>query len=123
MGSTGSGNFSDYKQSQPKNNQGGESGEDKCGKAFSSKLEEVQNCQYYDNHDDVPPLETVVIIAFNGQRLTVVDVNTNEEIGYLPTKFNFLKVCLDDGFNFTGVVSASSTEPFPSVSVDISPNE
>lgn len=123
MGSTGSGNFSDYIQPQTESNQGGESGEDKCKKAFSSKLEEVQNCKYYENQNDVPPIETVVVVGFNGHRLNVVDSNTNVEIGYLPTRLNFLKVCLDSGFSYTGVVSASSIEPLPSVSVDISPNE
>lgn len=124
MGSTGSGHFSDYSQNtKASDNQGGESGEDKCLKAFSSRLEEVPNCAYFENNQNVPPSENEVTVSFNGNRICVIDVNSGYEIGYLPTKFNYLKACIDNGISYSGIITSSSIEPLPSVSVDISPDE
>lgn len=121
MGSTGSGSFSDYDHSPKKiASQGSTSGEDKCNKSFSTNLEEVQNCNYYINHSSVPPRNTQVSIVFENPRLAVQDT-ANQIIGYLPTKYNYLLACMESGINYSGVVSASSLRPIPSVSVDISP--
>jgi len=55
MGSTGTGNFSDYSENQKENKgenssgsheTGGRSGSDKCLRAFTTKLEEVANSDY-----------------------------------------------------------------------------
>ena len=121
MGSTGSGSFSDYsnyKSSNPK--QGGDSGEDKCGKAFSSTLEEVQTCDFYSNHANVPTINTKVKVVFLHPRLAIVDFN-NCCIGYLPTKYNYLRFCIEDNFTFAGIVSNSSLTPLPTIAVDIFP--
>jgi hypothetical protein len=118
MGSTGSGNFSDYKSTNSNSGQGGESGQDRCTKAFNSSVEEVQNCQYFNTNKTVPPVNTTVNIVFINPRLAVTDSN-GSCIGYLPTKFNFLKSCMDDNFIYQGIVSSSSNNPIPFVSVDI----
>lgn len=118
MGSTGSGNFSDYKRNISNPNQGGDSGQDRCAKAFNSSLEEVQNCQYFTTHAIVPPIRTSVNIIFISPRLAVTD-STGLCIGYLPTSFNYLKTCMDDNFNYEGIVSSSSNNSLPFVSVDI----
>ncbi|MET6996394.1 hypothetical protein [Chitinophaga defluvii] len=123
MGSTGSGSFSDYSRHKPTNSEGangGSSGKDKCGEAFSCSLEEVGRCFYFINYGNVPPVETEVFVSFNGVRL-VVENKLKEEIGYLPTKFNYIKYCLDDKFKYGGTVTASSITSTPSVNVDIVP--
>lgn len=123
MGSSGSGSFTDYSKRKPANAgdaNGGSSGQDKCGLAFSANLEEVGRCFYFINYGDVPPTGTAVTVTFNGYRLAV-ETTIGEEIGYLPTKFNYLKICLDSDFRYGGVVTSSRTTPSPSVLVDITP--
>lgn len=123
MGSTGSGSFTDYskrKPTSPEGGDGGSSGKDNCGKAFSTSLDEVSRCFYYINTSNVPPRGTEVNVFFNGLRLSV-ETKKGEEVGYLPTKYNYLKNCLADGFIYTGVVTASSLKPLPSVTVDVVP--
>ncbi|WP_316832928.1 hypothetical protein [Pedobacter aquatilis] len=122
MGSTGSGSFSDYskrKTTQPHDN-GGTSGIDKCGKGFAANLEEVSRCFYFMNHGAVPSAGGGVKLAFNGSRL-VVETALGEEIGYLPTRYNYLRTCLDDGYTYGGSISSSKNAPTPSVLVDIVP--
>jgi hypothetical protein len=118
MGSTGSGNFTDYKSSNSNSGQGGDSGEDRCTKAFNSSLEDVQACQYFIAHGNIPPINTNVNVVFIAPRLAVTDAS-GLCIGYLPTKFNYLKSCMNDNFNYSGIVSRSSLNPIPFVSVDI----
>ena len=122
MGSSGSGSLTDYSKRKPgggaKN--GGSSGDDNCGKGFSTSLEDVSRCSYFINYETIPPIGTIVTIFFNGLRLSV-ETTKNEEVGYLPTKFNYIRNCMADGFNYTGVISAASLTPFPSVTVDIVP--
>ncbi|MBK0378565.1 hypothetical protein [Mucilaginibacter segetis] len=123
MGSTGSGSFTDYSKRKPTNSDeanGGASGVDKCGTAFSAGLEEVARCFYFINYGDVPPVGTAVTVTFNGHRLAV-ETTLGEEIGYLPTRFNYIKVCLDSAFTYGGVVSSARAKPSPNVSVDIIP--
>jgi len=120
MGSTGSNSFSDYTNHPTKNsNQGGASEEDKCGKAFSTGLEEVQNCSYYINNRNVPPAKTPVRVTFIDPRLAV-EAN-GEVFGYLPTKYNYLRVCMASGKNYVGEVLISGTNPIPAIHVDILP--
>ncbi len=121
MGSTGSGSFSDYDhKSKGNSNQGAFSGEDKCARAFSTLLEEVQNCEFFGATANVLPAGTAVSITFDSPRLAVQD-NMNVIIGYLPTKFNYLLACMESGITYSGMVSSSTLIPLASVSVDISP--
>lgn len=123
MGSTGSGSFSDYSQRKSKNEEdenGGSSNTDKCGLAFSTYLDEVSRSFYYVNKKSLPSSGTEVSVSFNGSRL-VVETKIGEELGYLPTRFNYLKVCMDDGFKYHGTVSNSRLKPIPAISVDIIP--
>lgn len=123
MGSTGSGTFSDYSSRKPKkngDNNGGSSDIDKCGQGFSTVIEEISRCFYFMNAGTVPAVDSEVIVSFNGLRL-VVETLLGEEIGYLPTKFNYIKVCLDNKFQYSGSISRSTNAPTPSVIVDIVP--
>lgn len=124
MGSTGGGNFSDYSKSKPttlEGNNGGASGNDNCGQAFNTPLEEVSRCRYYLNHSDVPEINTDIIISFNGSRI-VASTLEGEELGYLPTRFNYLKLCLNSNFSYSGFVNSSSLVPTPSIRIDVTPN-
>ncbi len=123
MGSTGSGSFTDYskrKGSSSEINDGGSSEKDKCGKGFSTKLEDVSRCFYFMNIAKVPIVGTEIRVFFNGVRVAVETLK-GEEIGYLPTKYNYIKICLSDKFRYTGQVIASSSKPIPTVTVDIIP--
>lgn len=128
MGSTGSGNFSDYSNYNQKsssnsggqNGNGGSSGEDQCVRAFSTNLDEVAICDYYKATKNVPAIGSSVSIAFSN-RLVVLDQD-GVCIGYLPTKFNYLRACMSDGFIYAGVINQSTTVPFPSISIDIAPD-
>lgn len=122
MGSSGTGSFSDYSEHTPKatgGKTGGGSGEDQCGRAFSTNLEDVSRCDYFLKHASVPPINTPVEIYFN-KRL-IAKTNKGEEIGYLPTRYNYIKLCLEDGYNYYGIVSASSSSPLTTVTIDIAP--
>lgn len=124
MGSTGSGNFSDYPGSRPKNGTqgaggGGASGEDRCGRAFSCTLEEVEQCEYFDANGAVPPVGTVLSIEQRG-RLFAIDAS-GLSVGALPTGFNYLADCIAAGFTYDGRVNASASKPVASVSVDFAP--
>jgi hypothetical protein len=121
MGSTGIGSFTDYSESKPKTPEtGGASGEDQCGKAFSTNLEEVPRCDYYIINRNVPAPGTEVEVYLN-KRL-FVRTKAGVDVGILPTKFNYLKYCMEDEFQYYGVVQSSTTNPLPSVTVDITPH-
>ena len=126
MGSSGSGNFTDYSETPTKGTSssktGGSSNEDKCGKAFSSDLEDVETCEYYESHGDVPPPKTAIKVIFQKPRLAV-KTKDGEIIGYLPTVFNYLKVCIDSGYNFLGAVTSSRRVPRPSTNVTVAPSK
>lgn len=123
MGSTGSGSLTDYSKRRPKSDEtktGGSSGKDECGKAFSTQLEDVSRCFFFIDTGSVPGSGARVNVFFNGVRVSVETVK-GEEIGYLPTKYNYLKVCLDAGFSYNGEVRISTLKPIPSITVDITP--
>jgi len=123
MGSTGSGNFSDYTGSRGSgtgsnvsDGSGGSSGVDPCEQAFSSQLEEVALCQYYDKYKSVPPSETNLMVTVV-KRVMAIDIN-GLTVGALPTSHNYLAACLNSGYKFYGRVKSSSDLPVPSVIVD-----
>jgi hypothetical protein len=123
MGSTGSGSLTDYSKRKPKGNEsetGGTSGNDECGKAFSTSLEDVSRCFYFMDSKNVPPVGTTVNIFFNGVRLAA-ETSMGEEIGYLPTKYNYLRICLIAGFRYSGQVRSSSVKQIPFIEIDVVP--
>lgn len=133
MGSRGTGNFTDYpgssgekgKSSTKKDGAskpsgtGGSSGTDICDKSFSTNLEEVGRCAYYLKNNNVPPPKTPILVQFNSR--PCIETINGELIGYLPTKFNYLVKCMQDGRSYEGFVKTSSTKPLPKVFVDINP--
>ena len=94
MGSTGTGNFSDYKNFPRaiKGITGADDSEDKCALAFSTFIEDVDTCEYYSKKGTLPAVGTEVYIDFKVR--LVVKSNDGLIIGYLPTKYNYLRYCL-----------------------------
>lgn len=122
MGSSGTGNFSDYLNFQGaiKGVTGAEDSEDKCALAFSTLIEDVDTCEYYSKKRTLPSVGTEVFVDFKFRLL--VKSNDGLIIGYLPTKYNYLRNCIVKGFNYTGVVSNASSTPINTVVVDITPS-
>lgn len=119
MGSSGSGSLSDYSK-RPKigsggGASGGSSGSDKCGEAFTAGLEDVAAHDYHANHGSPPPVGTQLTIEVRGR---VVAVAGTESVGSLPTRLNYLARCLESGFSYTGIVTASSNGSNPQVQAD-----
>ena len=125
MGSTGSGSFSDYPGSRPKDDGkgsegGGASGNDRCERAFASALEEVELCDYFAANGDVPPANTVLTVEQRGRLFAVNE--SGQSVGALPTGFNYLADCLAAGFTYEGRVVSSASTPVASVDVDFAPH-
>ena len=122
MGSSGPGNFSDY-SNYPRAIKGvteAVDSEDKCALAFSTLIEDVDTCEYYSKKGTLPAVGTEVCIDFKVR--LVVKSNDGLIIGYLPTKYNYLRNCIVKGFTYTGVVSNVSSTPINTVIVDITPS-
>lgn len=116
MGSSGSGSFTDYSGSKKPDGTGGSSGKDPCRTAFSAKLEEVEQCDFFVNNNTVPAADTVLSIVFESRIFAVTENGT--KVGALPTKFNYLAGCLKDGVTYVGIVRESGLQPFPFVAAD-----
>ncbi|MHC9512093.1 hypothetical protein [Kangiella sp. M94] len=127
MGSTGSGRFSDYPGTRSKkvgqdgaDREGGASGQDKCKKAFTVLLEDVGNCDLYSQSKVVPSVGEQLSIHLDKKRVLAVNVN-GVSVGALPTEYNYLVACMNDGFTYVGVVTSSAVEPVPTISADFKP--
>lgn len=122
MGSSGTDNFSDYSNYPRaiKGVTGAVDSEDKCALAFSTLIEDVDTCEYYSKKGVLPGVGTEVYVDFKVR--LVVKSNDGLIIGYLPTKYNYLRYCIVKGFTYTGVVSNVSSMPINTVVVDITPS-
>ena len=113
MGSTGNGNFGDYRPS----------GEARCDQRIDVALEEVARSPYFQQHGTVPPTGTAVILqqSLVAGRLTVVDVS-GSVVGLLPTLYHYVIVCFGRGYTFDGFITGSRSGNIPSVSVSLVPS-
>ena len=94
MGTSGSGQFSDYPGTKATEvvgggagQAGGTSGFDPCRQAFHVVLEDVGNSDFYSQFNRVPAVRSQLGILFDKKRVFAVDVN-GVKVGALPTKFN-----------------------------------
>ncbi|WP_249220746.1 hypothetical protein [Burkholderia cenocepacia] len=127
MGSSGSGNFSDYPGTKAKEvvgdgtgMAGGASGVDKCKQAFAALLDDVGQCDFYSQFKKVPSAGDQLGIVFDKTRIFAVDVN-GVKVGALPTALNYLAACLASGVTYIGVVKSSAEKPVPTVEADFGP--
>lgn len=123
MGSTGSGRLSDYSRFRGavKGVTGGEDLINKCDRAVATVLEDVETCDYYKKNGKVPAKGTYVKIALK-IRLVAID-EKGDVIGYLPTEYNYLLECLNDGYQYEGEVSGSFETPVVSVYIAVTPQK
>src|SRR5689334_5885300 len=122
MGSSGSGRISDYpgSSSDKSGSKGGGGGdpEDRCTRAFGTKLEDVEQSEYFKTHGNVPRLGTQLTIEHR-KRMVVLTNSGGEVVGNLPTNLNYLASCIKDGWTYAGtVVMSSRGPPVATVSVD-----
>jgi hypothetical protein len=121
MGSSGSGRISDYPGSSPSGRPGGAGGgdatPDRCDKAFGTRLEDVEQSEYYITQGTVPPVGTPLQIEL--RKRIVAQTASGESIGNFPTSFNYLAACMKAGWKYVGTVrSVAGAPPVASVSVD-----
>ena len=123
MGSTGSGRLTDYSRFKGavKGVTGGEDLINKCDRAVATVLEDVETCDYYKKHGKVPAKGSYMRID-KKMRLVAVDEN-GDIIGHLPTEYNYLLECLNDGYQYEGEVSGSFDTPIPSVYIAATPQK
>lgn len=123
MGSTGSGRLSDYSRfgGAVKGVTGGEDLINKCDRAVATVLEDVETCDYYKKYGKVPAKGTYVRID-KTMRLVAVDEN-GDVIGHLPTEYNYLLKCLNEGYQYEGEVSGSFDIPVLSVYIAATPKK
>ncbi|MBQ2262459.1 MAG: hypothetical protein II336_13935 [Loktanella sp.] len=119
MGSSGSGKFTDYSGAKKTDGTGGSSGSDRCSQAFSAKLEEIEQCDFFSANNTVPAADTVLSIMLEGR---IFATNGNGmKIGALPTSLNYLAGCLKEGKTYVGVVTESGLQPFAFITADFTP--
>jgi hypothetical protein len=113
MGSTGTGNFGDYKT-------GAQSGT-RCDASLDTDLEDVSTMPYFAATGAVPVPGTAVRLRSTpvNQRLVVEEVPTNQIIGALPTSYNYLLLCIGKGYQYAGTISASGLVPIPSIDIHL----
>jgi hypothetical protein len=126
MGSSGTGRFTDYTgtPNQPSNDgnnssSGGTSGTDRCKQAFSADLEDIADYDFFSTSGNVPSEHSELSVTVRG-RVIAVD-SRGIAIGALPTRFNYLAGCIEEGISYSGVVTHSSLGSSPRVSADFSP--
>ena len=123
MGSSGSGRISDYPGSSSRGGSGGANGgngdlpEDRCARAFTTRLEDIEQSEYFKSHNALPPVGTQLNV---GHRKRLIAETTNgESVGNLPTSLNYLASCLKDGWSYVGTIqSVASGPPTAVISVD-----
>lgn len=123
MGSSGPGHLSDY-PSYKEAVAGVTGGKDTtyiCAKAVATLLEDVATSDYYKKHGTVPPKGTPVVISFNKRVIAVDDKGLT--IGNLPTSYNYLLGCIEEGYQYEGEVTVSYDNPLPSVSIAVTPQK
>lgn len=136
MGSSGTGQFGNYrindnldtsKQNNGLNLNGiggvGEGhGEILCPDSIELiNLEDVSFSEYYKRYKNVPAKDEKVKLRnklYNG-RLVVELLSTNEIIGNLPTEYNYLFNCVQNGRAYFGEIKSSGIDPIPYVVVTL----
>jgi hypothetical protein len=120
MGSIGTGRLSDYTgHARQPNGQGGSSGQDRCAKAFSAPIEDVDRSDYFKQFGQPPGVGAEVRVEFD--RRPRVTTTNGTLIGFLPTSFNYLRTCIEAGYSYIGYVTVSRQGPVSVVQVDIQP--
>lgn len=132
MGSSGSGRISDYPgTSRRGGGSGGGDGQgdgggagggggqpqDRCAKAFSVRLEDIEHSTYFEAYGAPPPAGETLHVR--QRKRLVAETSAGQSVGNLPTFYNHLASCLRDGWGYTGTVTTSSAAgPVATVTAD-----
>jgi hypothetical protein len=111
VGSSGSGKLGDYQN--PKG--------DQCDNTIEADLEEVALAAYMTKHGKVPTVGTNVTLNATQHkgRYVVETSKTHESIGNLPTEFNYVILCLNQGYRYSGEVIAAHSGKAPAIEVHL----
>lgn len=122
MGSTGTGHLSDYSgyMGALVGVTGGKDLVNTCERAVTTSLEDVETNDYYTSNSSVPNTGAKVVISFNGKRIVAM-ADSGKTIGNLPTSYNYLLGCIEEGYSYEGEVIGSSEKPLPSVVIAVVP--
>ena len=93
-----------------------------CEKAFETSVEDIEVNDYYISMGSVPPTGSRVVLSFNGKRIVVVG-DSGKTIGNMPTAYNYLLDCLEEGYEYVGEIVASVEKPLPSVYIAVAPSK
>ena len=121
MGTDGKDRFGDYDvtRSGPGGGEGGGGTEDPCEQEIAAMLEEVERCEYYQQHKAPPEIGTRLTVRL-GKRLRV-ETADGELVGYLSTIHNHLATCIKSGYSYSGSVTSTASSPILRVEVAILP--
>lgn len=119
MKSVGTGRFEDYKTEGKGQKNGGSGENDQCGNEFSVFLEDVETSEFYTTHESLPEVGAQLIISIDRRATAIAE--SDEVVGNLPTQFNYLKFCIDEGYKYSSIVTQSLTTPMSRVEIIVSP--
>ena len=128
MGSSGSGRISDYPGSSRGGGSGGGSSggrgdqppQDRCARAFSTHLEDIEHSEYFQEHGVPPPPDEALRIRL--RKRLVAETADGKSVGNIPTALNYLASCLKEGWVYAGQVAESNKgPPIASLTADFAP--
>jgi hypothetical protein len=116
MGSTGNHNFGDYAQ--------GGGSTTKCDLEIEAALEDVARSEFMQSRNEVPKVGSAITLRSEpvDGRLMVEDAATKLAIGNLPTKYHYLLICMQRGYEYSGEVTAARKGSIPQVEVSLAPS-
>ena len=124
MGSRGTNRFSDYPGSSDFSQKtGGHEEQNQCDRAIGKiELEDVALCDYFQKYKDVPPVNYNIKLrnVLTSGRL-IIENEVGESIGLVPTRYNYLLQCIEQGYHYAGHVQASRNLPLTFVVIDLAP--
>jgi hypothetical protein len=118
MGSSGGGRISDYSGSKGGSNKGGGGGgsgggplppAERCGRAFSVELEDVEHSDFFAANGTQPSVGTPLRIR--KRKRLVAETLDGVSVGNIPTSHNYLADCIEAGWDYMGQVTVSSSGP------------
>jgi hypothetical protein len=121
MGSRSTGRYTDYPRGDAAGVVPGE--QEKCDQSIPDvELEEVAACDYYAARHEVPQRGTRVRLRVGlvGGRLAV-ETEQGQVVGLLPTRYSYLRRCLEQQYAYSGEVLSAVTTPVPRVTVGLAP--
>lgn len=123
MGSSGSGMFGTYHGDGEGALPGGYIGSDnQCPILLENiNLEDVAISDYYNKYNNIPSVGSDIKVynQLVNRRLVVMLSNTNEVLGNIPVRYNYLNLCIKKGINYSGIIISSGLSPIPYIVVNL----